>query len=248
MEDVWFGALGDDKFVMEPFERVIIADGEYTTLGATDQLLFLTLHMIKHFIEGGLSIRMMLDVALHYTKRRDDIDIDRYWSALHELHYADMLNTVLWILIEYGGFEVCLFPGIGVKDHEQISLLINDLVTGGYMGAKERAERYESGMEYNRQLLLKNKNQFQYGIYMLWWKMRSGCKYMFPTVEMMKKRHIIIKKLPILYPLALVYQVISFPIGKVRSGALKRDIHHDKFGTNELSKRRIEMFRKLGML
>ena len=139
VEDVWFGALGDDKFVMEPFERVIVADGEYTTLGATDQLLFLTLHMIKHFIEGGLSIRMMLDVALHYTKRRDDIDFDRYWSALQELHYADMLNTVLWILIEYGGFEECLFPGIGVKDHEQIGLLINDLVTNWWLYGGKRA-------------------------------------------------------------------------------------------------------------
>lgn len=248
VEDIWFSALGNEEFVVESFERESDATGEYTTLGPTDQLLFLTLHMIKHFIEGGLSIRMMLDIALHYAKRRDNIDFNRYWEALQKLHYAEVMNAVLWIMIEYGGFEEKQFKGIGPKEQKHIQLLINDLITGGYMGAKEQSERYECGMEYNRQLILKSKNQFEYGVYMLIWKIKSGLKYMFPTAKSMKKRNRSIERFPMLYPFLLVYHVISFPVKKIRSGALKRDIHYEKTGRNEVSKRRIDMFKKLGMI
>ena len=71
----------------------------------TDQLLCLTLHMIKHFIEGGLSIRMMLDLALHYVKCKEHIDPTRYWNALKQLHYAELVGSVLWIMIKHGGFS-----------------------------------------------------------------------------------------------------------------------------------------------
>lgn len=54
VEDVWFGGMDENDFVQEPCEMIETSDGKYVTLGATDQLLFLTLHMIKHFIDGGL--------------------------------------------------------------------------------------------------------------------------------------------------------------------------------------------------
>jgi len=247
VEDIWFKGLDESEFVQEEFEVIDTQDGKYVTLGATDQLLFLTLHMIKHFIEGGLSIRMMLDIALHYTQRHADIDFHRYWAIMNELHYADLVSSVLWIMSWSAGFDVSVFTGISAMNPEITELLLDDLKTGGYMGINEYDSRLESAMEYNRQLLIKRKSSLQYTVYMLCWKIRSGYKSMFLSAKCLRKRYSFLDKMPALFPCVWLYQVISFPVEKVRSGVLRRDIRQGEKGMDECSKRRLAMFKKLGM-
>lgn len=247
VEEVWFGGMDEKDFVREPFEVIETADGKFVTLGDTDQLLFLTLHMIKHFIEGGLSIRMMLDLALHYVKCKEHIDPTRYWNALKQLHYAELVSSVLWIMIKHGGFSETEFVGIAEYKQDSVELLLEDLMLGGYMGVREAAG-HESGMEYNRQLLLKHKSRLQYRLYMFGWKIRSGYKYMFPSGKYMREKYAVLQKAPWLLPFAWPYQMISYPIEKIRRGVLKRDIRHSEEDLNEVAKRRVEMFKQLGMI
>lgn len=248
VEDVWFKGIGSNDFVRDNFEKESTPDGEYATLGATDQLIFLTLHMIKHFIDGGLSIRMMLDVALHYTKRSMEIDTVRFWSLMNELRYAGLVSTVLVTMSQYAGFDESVFAGIRERNLECVGMLLDDLMSGGYMGIKEQDVRLESGMEYNRQLLLKDKNTLQYNAYMLWWKIRSGFKFMFPSTKYLRQKYSVLEEKPVLMPVLWLYQMIAFPIKKVKNGVLKRDIRRGENHMNEESKQRIELFRKLGML
>lgn len=248
VEDVWFKGIGSNDFIRDNFEKVSTPDGEYVTLGATDQLIFLTLHMIKHFIDGGLSIRMMLDVALHYTKRSKDIDTARFWGLMDELCYAGLVSTVLMAMSQYAGFDESVFVGIRETNSECVDMLLDDLMLGGYMGVKEQDIRRESGMEYNRQLLLKGKSTLQYKAYMLWWKIRSGIKFMFPSAKFLRQKYSVLEEKPVLFPVLWLYQMIAFPVNKVKKGVLKRDIRREKNDMNEESKRRIELFRKLGML
>lgn len=247
VEKVWFGGMDERDFVQESFEIVEASDEKYTTLGVTDQLIFLSLHMIKHFIKGGLSIRMMLDFTLHYAKNKDSIDDDRYWNMLRQLHYEELISSVLWIMIKHGGFSEADFLGISEYKSDCVNILLVDLALGGYMGVKE-SSRPESGMEFNRQLLLKQKNPLQYNMYMLGWKLRSGLKHMFPSAKFMRKQYSVLKKAPWLLPFAWVYQMISFPIEKISQGVLKRDIRHSEDDLNEIAKRRVEMFKQLGMI
>lgn len=247
VEDIWFCGMDEKDFIQEPFEMIEISDGQCVTLGATDQLLFLTLHMIKHFIIGGLSIRMMFDLALHYASRKEDVDIARYWNILKQLHYDELVSSVLWIMIRHGGFCEADFPNIAECMTEHMELLLRDLELGGYMGARE-SSRYESGMEYNRQLLLKHKSQLQYKLYMLGWKMRSGYKNIFPSTEFMLDKYRILKKASWLLPFVRLYQMASYPIEKIRQGVFKRDIRHSEDDLNEAAKRRLEMFKQLSMI
>lgn len=247
VEDIWFDGMDEKDFIQEPFEVMEISDGKCGTLGATDQLLFLTLHMIKHFIIGGLSIRMMIDLALHYAKRKEEADFTRYWNTLEQLHYDELVSSVLWIMIQHGGFSEADFPNIAECMPEHMELLLHDLELGGYMGARESA-RYESGMEYNRQLLLKHKSQLQYKVYMLGWKMRSGYKYMFPSAQFMRNQYRVLKKGAWLLPFVRLYQMASYPFEKIRQGVLKRDIRHSENDLNEVAKRRLEMFKQLRMI
>ena len=83
---------------------------------------------------------------------------------------------------------------------------------------------------------------------MLGWKMRSGLKYMLPSVKFMQKQYSVLKKVPWLLPFAWAYQMISFPVVKIGQGVLKRDIRHSEDNLNESAKRRLEMFKQLGMI
>ena len=129
-----------------------------------------------------------------------------------------------------------------------MTLVMHDLLHGGYMGVKQKNERLESGMEYNRQLLRKQQSAIQYRLHMIDWKIKSGAKYMFPTGKMLQKLYPITRKNPVLIPLLWIWQFVSFPIKKIRSGALKRDVRSENSATTKVTEDRITMFKELGML
>ena len=87
IREIWFGNVTENELVQESFVEVTDESGTFVTLGHTDHLIFLTLHMIKHFILEGLTLRMMLDLALYFSQYRDLIDIERYWSIMNKLKY-----------------------------------------------------------------------------------------------------------------------------------------------------------------
>ena len=244
VQDNWFRSVNEVDLVQEPAVEV---DG-CCTLGHTDQFLFLTLHMVKHFILEGLTLRMMLDIALYFVSYKQEIDAGRYWSILEKLNNAGLVNGILWNMIRSGGFQVQDFPGLSEEPLEQMTLILHDLLLGGYMGVKQKNERLESGMEYNRQLLRKQQSAIQYRLHMLDWKIKSGAKYMFPTVKMLLKLYPITREIPVLIPLLWIWQFVSFPIKKIRSGALKRDVRSENSAKTKVTEERIAMFKELGML
>lgn len=244
VRDNWFQMLDNKAVEQEP----ALIEDDFCTLGATDHLIFLTLHMVKHFILEGLTLRMMLDIALYFVKYKQQIDTVRYWATLEELRYDKMVSGVLWNMISSGRFRVEDFPGLSEKCSEQMMLILSDLIQGGYMGAKQKSERLESGMEYNHQLMRKQKSALQYRLRMLAWKIKSGSKYMFPNIMMLQKLYPVVKKVPLLMPLLWLWQFVSFPIKKSLSGVLKRDVRSGNSAMTKVTEKRIAMFRELGML
>ena len=82
IQEVWFQGMRDEDFILESLRREKTKEESYLTLGCTDHLLFLMLHMVKHFIISGTSLGMMLDTALFFRKHRAKIDTDRIWKIL----------------------------------------------------------------------------------------------------------------------------------------------------------------------
>lgn len=248
IRDAWFQGMDAAALVQEKPVTIETPDGNCIALGYTDHLLFITLHMVKHFILGGLTLRMMLDIALLFARHKDKIDAVRFWDIMNRLRYARLVNCVLWAMILYGGFQAADFPGCAAQAPEEISLVFDDLLQGGYMGVKETDTRYASGMEYNRQVLLKSKSALGYRLYMLRYKARSAAKYMFPARKTLEKLYPRAAQRPALLPFLFVYQMFAVPIKKVRSGALKRDIRPAFSKPSQTTQTRLEMFRKLDML
>ena len=248
IRDAWFQSADTAALVHEKSVAIETPDGSYTALGYTDHLIFITLHMVKHFILGGMTLRMMLDIVLLFARNRERIDAARFWSTMERLHYAKLVNCVLWAMILYGGFQAADFPGCAAEAPEQIALMLSDMLQGGYMGVRETDVRYASGMEYNRFVLLKSKSAAEYRLYMLRYKVRSAAKHMFPTGKMLREMYPHACRHAAVLPFLFVYQMFAYPIKKVRSGALRRDIRSGSDALEQETQARLDMFRKLDML
>lgn len=248
VENAWKSFIDIETLVQEHPVRIDTIDGSFYTLGHTDQLLFLVLHMAKHFIESGLTIRMMIDIALHFSKHKTEINASRFWETISKMKCDTLVNCLLWVMVEYGGYSTDDFPGMSKVKPEQIACILEDLKTGGYMGNKEITERYESGMEYHRQLLLKRKSPFRYVLYMLGWKLRSGANNMFPSYQRLIDKYPFVSKLPLIAPFVWFYHLACYTFKKLWSGVLQRDIRSKNSTVHEVSKKRIDLFKKLEMI
>ena len=244
VRDNWFQELDVEKLAQEP----TIMEDSFYTLGYTDHLIFLTLHMVKHFILEGLTLRMMQDIALYFARNKQAIDAIRYWTMLEKLHYRTLVNAILWNMIRYGDFSMEDFPGLTEEHPDHMPLILYDLLNGGYMGVKEKDERFESGMEYNRQLIRKQRSALHYCLHMVGWKIKSGTKYMFPSAKMLRKLYPLTTHKPFLMPFIWVWQAVSFPIKKISSGALQRDVRLENSTVTTVTETRIAMFKELKML
>lgn len=248
VEDVWFGKMDGSEYVRDSHMLIESEDGKYYTLGYTDHFIFLALHMIKHFILSGLTLQMMLDVALYFKKHAEKIDTDRVWNTISSLHYDKLFNCILWAMVQYCGFSKTDFPGICSEASEQVETILDDLEEGGWMGYADKAAREDGWKEYNRQILMKNKSKLQYWLYMLRWNMGLYMKALFPTKQALAVRYPYILKHPFLLPYAWLHRLIFRGSKAVKNGALTNYIVSDEQHTSSTGKERIKMFQNLNML
>lgn len=248
VEDVWFGKMDGSEYISESHMLVESEDGKYYSLGYTDHFIFLVLHMIKHFILSGLTLQMMLDVALYFKKYAGKIDANRVWNTITSLRYDQLFNCILWAMIQYCGFSTVGFPGVSSEVPEQVETILNDLEEGGWMGYADKEEREEGWKEYNRQILAKNKSKLRYWMYMLQWNMSLYMNALFPKKYVLAVRYPYILKHPILLPYAWLHRLLFRGSRAVKKGALANYIVFNVQKAGATGKERVRMFQSLNML
>lgn len=246
--DVWFRGINENDYQTETPIEIVIDGCRTQTLGYTDQLIFLVLHMIKHFIGSGLTIRMILDVALFFSHHREHIDIERFWDTMEKLRYSTLVQCALKLVVIYGGFDPSSFRGVKDVDRGLVNQLVEDIERGGYMGSNEMKERQDASMEYNRRMLLRDKPYFVYFLYMLRWKLRSAWSHMFPEKMYLIKEYPYLQRWPICLPLVRICKAISYPLSKLHSGILMRQIRTESSTISLASKERIKLFEELKII
>lgn len=248
VEDVWFQNLTEKAIIREESLRMTTPDGSCLTLGHTDHLIFLALHLAKHFIQSGMSVKMMLDVAVYFGQNRRWIDADRFWNTMNQLHYAKLLNGVLQAMITCCGFSADAFPGRENVPKEAVEALLLDLLKGGYMGEKEEEQRRESSMEYNRRVFQKQKGKCWYKLYMTAWKLRGSASSIFLGKEQLTRLYPAMAARPWLLPCVWLYHIVSYSMKKIGDGVLHKDIRTEDAEMTQAAASRIVLFEQLGML
>lgn len=248
VRDVWFSGIDPEQLILEPKQRVQTPDGTYYTLGPTDHALFIALHMVKHFILSGASLRMMMDLALAISRHREHMDMERFWLILRTLNYDLLIHTILWAMIQYCGFEPEDFPGISRRDSNCVKLILDDLEQGGWLGKNAEDLRSAGWHEYNRQLLLKQKSKLQYQLYMLNWKHSFRLTTLFPGKKRLAQHYPWVLKTPVLIPFAWLHRIVFRGFALLRSGSWTKAIPNGQNPLSDESKARAALFRRLDML
>ncbi|MBE6924640.1 MAG: hypothetical protein E7466_05335 [Ruminococcaceae bacterium] len=238
-QDVWFKAIPESTLLAEPLQDIVTSDGIFHTLGPTDHLIFMALHMIKHFISSGMSLRMMMDVALHFIKNKDSLDTDRFWSVIESLHYTPLMRGILWATITYCGLSAEDFPGLAPCPQEHIQRILSDIEEGGWLGHNDMEQRAQSGLDYNRELMLRQLSPWRYRIYLFKWRHGLSLRTFFPKREQLLPRYPWLQRHKWLLPAAWFHRLIFH--GRT---AIKKESKVDNAATSP----RLELFRSLEML
>lgn len=245
--EIWFEDINCDGFIKEPSIQMMSSGIPFRTLGCTDHLIFLSLHLIEHFICAGMGLRMMTDIALFFSKYRDQIDTKRYWKVMDQLKYATLMNCVLWAMIDTGCFDASEFTGISEECPDSIDLILFDLERGGHLGVNT-GYQFDGAYEYSRQLYLHKKSVFRYYQYIIRYKLRDAKKRIFPeNIKLIESYHCLGER-KWLIPFAKVYHMFWYIITKVSEGSLKKPLRTTSAQMPEEAKRRVEMLKKLGMI
>ncbi|MBQ7122237.1 MAG: nucleotidyltransferase family protein [Clostridia bacterium] len=245
-EDVWFADVTAEELICQQHKKICTSDGVYYTLGDTDHLIFIILHMIKHFILCGMSLRMMTDTAVFMSSKKASLDFGRMWSVMKKLRYDGFLSSVLWAMVEYCGFSADDFPGIGAFEREKVELILSDVEKGGWLGKNDYSARKESWQEYSRQLFVKRKSNISYHLYMLNWQNTLKLKTFFPPKERLVKDYPVLNRFPLLIPFIWLHRIIFKSIPRYIKA--KEKIIFNENSVSAESKERVNMFRTLGML
>lgn len=248
VEDVWFGRMDGREFVCESAIEVATQDGSYRTLGYTDHMIFLMLHLIKHFIMTGMSLRMMLDVALFFSHHAERIDSARFWKTMESLKYGTIAQSILWAMVRYCGIDATSLPGLCEACPKQVGMILDDLENGGWLGKIDEKAREEGWYEYNRQLLMKNRSKAQYLLFMLHWKIGAYLKALFPSRKTLAIRYPCVQKSALLIPLVWLHRLIFRGSRAVKKGALTTYIITDEKKIGTSAQERVQMFKNLGMM
>lgn len=248
VEDVWFGRMDGREFVCESAIEVATPDGCYRTLGYTDHMIFLMLHLIKHFILTGMSLRMMLDVALFFSHHAERIDSARFWKTMESLKYGTIAQSILWAMVCYCGIDQTSLPGLCGDCPESVEMILDDLESGGWLGKIDEKAREEGWYEYNRQLLMKNRSKAQYLLFMLRWKIGAYLKALFPSRKTLAIRYPCVQKSALLIPLVWLHRLIFRGSRAVKKGALTTYIITDEKKIGTSAQERVQMFKNLGMM
>ena len=159
-----------------------------------------------------------------------------------------LLNCILWAAVKYCGFDPEEFPGLAPACPSQLSVILDDLEQGGWLGFNNKAAREEGWYEYNRQLLMREKGQLHYLFYMFRWKLDMYKSALFPSREKLALHYPYIQNHPLLIPWAWLHRLIFRGSKAAKNGVFTSYIVMDEQKINSAAKQRIDMFKSLGMM
>lgn len=244
--------MGDNPSgITQPFKKVVLENGDdIYTLGDDDNMLFLSLHFMKHFVKYGANLRNLLDVVLFYRYYAQRYDTTKFWQKMKELRFDRLVRGMI-----SAGIWFCFLPeedfaGVELVEKELTSRILADMEAGGWMGQKESQDRDRIRLIYEKALYDRTSSGGKIGFL---WKQRTRVSRMisafFCTRDELYNRYPFCRKSVFLLPLAYIRRgidaVAKLKSGKVRSFVLNTESEKQY---SEITQRRSRLFEDLGMM
>lgn len=240
-EEIWFEGKTQ---LCEEYSQIITNDGyKYDVLGLNDNFIYVTMHMIKHFLSGGAGLRQIMDVLLFIRRYKAEIDFERYKKLMTELSFDSFMDCIMEIGVKYLGFQRDeLFYINDIPSQENIEGILADLEKCGIFGHNDIALR-----EFKMVYLEKKYKSFSGGTLDEYMRgrlnLRQKIRLLFLPCKDMKKKYLYLERLPFLLPLAWIHRIFGFVF------AVEKKVPHEHSEKKEtMFGNRIELFENLNIL
>lgn len=252
---LWKNAL--DDVIFKNFDLKTLPEGDvksqyldmdYYELDTMTNLIFLTVHMLKHFIFGGISMRMIMDNALFIKNNLNLIDKNQYSDFLKQTGYYYTMQVILGIAVKYCGFTPEDFPIEASKCDEDIAMLVDDLEKGGWQGRNNEKERNEAWYYYRNNYALSSDKKTKHIFKIILENIRSLLHGFFLPIKQMQKKYPVLKKHKGLYVFCLIHRFFSRGFSALTGKTFKnREMIFNSDNLSDEGLKRVEMFRKFGL-
>lgn len=237
--------------ITQPFKIVTLENGDCVrTLGDDDNMLFLALHFIKHFVKYGANLRNMLDIILFYRYYSLKCDCAKFWNTMEELRFENLIRAMICAGISFFSISPATFSESDALDKSIVLRVLSDIENGGWMGQKEKEERDRIRLAYEKALYDRTS---QHGNLTYIWTKRARVmrllKELFCSKEYLCQKYKYAQKSFILLPVAYLHRginaIVKLTDGKIRLFVLDAEVETEY---NEITQRRSTLLKDLGIL
>lgn len=164
------------------------ANLSYQMLPATENALYLLLHMLQHFLGSGFGIRLLCDWTAYLEKHGTEIDWERFQTYLHQLGLTKFSTAVTQLCMQFLGLDACNFPCLSdaSQDKNFPDIFMKEILDAGTFGKTNRS----------RMLIMSGGSKFS--------------QYFIELHRQMKKRFQRLCKIPPLWPFLWITTCLCF--------------------------------------
>ena len=203
-----------DKCIVHRIDGVDVYSLEYT-----QHLLFLILHLVKHFFHGGVGIRQLLDIVMYSEAYGDKVNWDRLYDILKDLNIYVLITSLFAMahdLLEFDYTKIRVPEGIDKSDYQD---LFDDIMDAGIFGQSSSERIHSATITLNT--ISDGKT--------------SVLKSIFPSLKEMQGKYKYLNKYPVLLPFAYLSRIVNYK---------KNNSSKNSQRTIEVGKQRIELLKK----
>ena len=218
------------------FHEPYINGGGILALGVNDALVFLTIHLLKHFLNGAAGLRQICDLLMHMRHYNSEIDWKKYNELMETLGFTGFVSAIRGIGSKYFGFD------FEDADEALGDILLDDTEIGGNFGHNDS----EKGAFYY--WFLRDKSDMpESGFDRYFTKQTRGGKLslLFPNLKTMQKRYTGLSRYPFLLPAYWALRWVNIFCAIIGG---RRTVSILPSAESESVKRRRELTKKLGMM
>ena len=194
-------------------------DGEELfTLDYTRHMLYLILHVFKHFLFSGFGIRQICDITLLANKYGKYIDWEFVKESSREIHAYDFMCAVFkisenYLILDRLGSSI----PVEILDNDiDESILLEDVMNAGIMGAGDINRLHSSsitlhavrnrGVDSSSAVTGDEKSHVRHSIMTL----KRLIAALFPSSKLIKNRYTYLERFPFLLPIAWLQRMINY--------------------------------------
>lgn len=186
-----------------------------------DNLLYLCLHLAKHFEEGGFGLRQLCDIVLFVEAKYSSIKWEKFYTKERQLHISRFVSVLFALCHLFFNMDIpeLFLLELDIKD-EMLERIILDIVEGGIFGHSSSVR--STGTRILNRVGFHNLSKFA-----------GLIRFLFPSPDMLCEKYSYIKKHSVLFPVAWVhrwfYNITDIEQRNMMKVLLKKETAQDSF-------------------